>query len=161
MAAGLTGMLLLLIVLPPVLSAPVRTGLMAAFHAVCHQLPERSFSLGGVPIAVCHRCTGIYAGLFLGALLFPLVVRFDVWLWTQARWLLTLSLVPMAIDWGGDALGLFVNTPLSQAATGLVFGAAAAYLLARGLAGLFATPESDGLQVAAQHKAASSPSMPS
>jgi uncharacterized membrane protein len=28
---------------------------------VCHQLPDRSFHLWGVQLAVCARCTGIYA----------------------------------------------------------------------------------------------------
>ena len=27
---------------------------------VCHQLPERSISINGKPLAVCARCTGIY-----------------------------------------------------------------------------------------------------
>jgi hypothetical protein len=30
--------------------------------AVCHQLPLRSFHLFGAQMAVCARCTGIYAG---------------------------------------------------------------------------------------------------
>ena len=30
--------------------------------AVCHQLPERSFSLGAVQLPVCARCTGLYWG---------------------------------------------------------------------------------------------------
>jgi uncharacterized membrane protein len=29
---------------------------------VCHQRPERSFHLASVPLPVCARCTGIYAG---------------------------------------------------------------------------------------------------
>ena len=29
---------------------------------VCHQLPERSFALGVVPLPVCARCTGLYLG---------------------------------------------------------------------------------------------------
>ncbi|MGE0449985.1 MAG: DUF2085 domain-containing protein [Vicinamibacterales bacterium] len=34
----------------------------AAGAAVCHQQPARSFALAGVPLPVCARCTGIYAG---------------------------------------------------------------------------------------------------
>jgi uncharacterized membrane protein len=30
--------------------------------AVCHQLPERSFSIGTVPMPVCARCAGLYFG---------------------------------------------------------------------------------------------------
>ena len=31
-------------------------------QVVCHQRVDRSFLLGGVPLPVCARCTGIYAG---------------------------------------------------------------------------------------------------
>jgi hypothetical protein len=34
---------------------------------VCHQRPERSFSLFGAQLPVCARCTGIYAGAALTA----------------------------------------------------------------------------------------------
>ncbi len=137
-ATALAGVLCVLIASPPFLGEAGRTVIMQAFHAVCHQLPERSFHVSGEAMAVCHRCTGIYAGLLMGALLFPLLARADAFLWHHSRLLLGLSLLPMAVDWTGDALGLFANTPVSQATTGLVFGFAAAYLLARGLAGLFA-----------------------
>lgn len=142
-AAALTGGVCMLAALPPFLGEPWRVALMQAFHAVCHQLPDRSFAVGGVPLAVCHRCTGIYLGLFAGALAFPLLARFDARLWPRSRGLLALSLAPMALDWGGDALGLFVNTPLSRTLTGAVFGVVAAYLLAHGLAGLFLPRSAD------------------
>ncbi len=32
----------------------------------CHQIPERSFHLRGHPLGVCHRCSGIYTGMWLG-----------------------------------------------------------------------------------------------
>ena len=38
------------------------------FHSVCHQLPERSLIVGGVPMIVCSRCAGLYAGVVIGAL---------------------------------------------------------------------------------------------
>src|SRR5438552_2016659 len=37
-------------------------GVYAIGSLVCHQLPERSFHLESVPLPVCARCTGIYAG---------------------------------------------------------------------------------------------------
>jgi uncharacterized membrane protein len=39
---------------------------------VCHQIPERSFQLGGQTLPLCARCTGVYAGFALGV--FALVV---------------------------------------------------------------------------------------
>lgn len=38
-------------------------------HVVCHQRPERSFTWGDVAWPVCARCSGIYFGATLGALL--------------------------------------------------------------------------------------------
>lgn len=37
---------------------------------VCHQLPQRSFYLWSVPMPVCARCTGIYAGAAFASLFF-------------------------------------------------------------------------------------------
>src|SRR6185295_19740317 len=36
--------------------------LYRSFGILCHQLPERSFFIDGYKLAVCSRCTGIYAG---------------------------------------------------------------------------------------------------
>src|SRR5262249_922300 len=36
---------------------------------VCHQLPDRSFHLLGRQLPVCARCTGIYAGAAVAAIL--------------------------------------------------------------------------------------------
>lgn len=35
---------------------------------LCHQRPERSFHLGGTPLPVCGRCTGLYVGALVGAM---------------------------------------------------------------------------------------------
>lgn len=57
-------------------------------HVVCHQRPERSFAWGSAVWPVCARCSGIYAGAAVGAVLglvAPLAVsgmpaRARVWL---------------------------------------------------------------------------------
>jgi uncharacterized membrane protein len=33
------------------------------FQLLCHRLPERVLSLGGVPMPLCSRCTGLWLGL--------------------------------------------------------------------------------------------------
>lgn len=35
-------------------------------YAICHQIPERSFVLGGTPLPLCARCTGTFLGAMLG-----------------------------------------------------------------------------------------------
>lgn len=48
------------------------------FSSICHQIPERSFSIWGYPLAVCARCTGIYGGFLFAVLLFPFFNRSSV-----------------------------------------------------------------------------------
>jgi hypothetical protein len=38
-------------------------------HLICHQLPARSFHLWGAAMPVCARCSGIYFGAAIAALL--------------------------------------------------------------------------------------------
>ena len=102
------------------------------FSAVCHQAPERSFYFYGRPMGVCSRCASIYAGFIIGLLLYPLLrdlreERFP------PRWMLTGAAAPTAIDFRGGVLGLFSNTFLSRALTGILFGAVAAFYVAPGL----------------------------
>lgn len=127
----LSGAVLFAAMLPPFLGERAASFLTGGFALVCHQLPDRSPTIDGVQMAVCHRCFGIYFGLFLAALVFPFLVRYSRMLMRHAGIVIVLSLAPASIDWMGDVLGLWANTPLSRVATGLVFGAAAGFYFAR------------------------------
>ncbi len=144
-ALALAAVLVLLVgaALPPFVGPEVRGVLRAGFGPLCHQLPERSFAVGGVPFAVCHRCTGIVAGLAAGVLLLPLTrvpeVRARAAPFAGARfaeervWLLA-AVLPAALDWSGDLLGLWVNTAGTRVATGAWFGLVVGLVFARALA---------------------------
>ena len=119
------------------------------FSAVCHQIPERSFYFHGYPMGVCSRCAGIYAGFIIGLLLYPFLrdlreERFP------PRWILIGAAVPTTIDFAGGVVGLFANSFLSRALTGVLFGAVAAFYVTPGfvsalndiIAG-FAKPKAD------------------
>ena len=119
------------------------------FSAVCHQAPERSFYFHGRPMGVCSRCASIYAGFVIGLLLYPLLrdLREDRF---PPRWILIGAAVPTVIDFAGGVLGLFANTFLSRALTGVLFGAVAAYYVTPGLVSAlndfiagFAKPKAD------------------
>ena len=101
------------------------------FHAVCHQIPERSFYVGEFPLAVCARCTGLYAGAAAGVLLYPLarpLTRTDA----PARGWLLAAAVPTTIDFALGVTGLWENTHLSRFLTALLAGAGAAFYVVPG-----------------------------
>lgn len=102
------------------------------FSVVCHQAPERSFYFHGRPMGVCSRCASIYGGFIIGLLLYPFLrdLREDSF---PPRWILIGAAVPTAIDFTGGVLGLFANTFLSRALTGILFGAVAAFYITPGL----------------------------
>ncbi len=90
------------------------------FRSICHQLPERSFSLLGSPVGVCARCLGLYLGFLAGATTLPLSNRLSNLLEERPR-LMILFTVPMACD-----LLFWENTHWSR----LLTGAVAAYPVA-------------------------------
>lgn len=103
-----------------------------AFSRVCHQIPERSFYVAGHPLAACARCTGIYFGFAAGVVLYPLVrslKRVDA---PARKWLLV-ALLPMALDFALDFLGVRGNTHLTRSLTGALAGAVTAFYVLPGL----------------------------
>jgi uncharacterized membrane protein len=108
----------------------VASVLYLLFSGICHQIPERSFALFGYPLPVCHRCSGIYAGLFLGCFM---VLR-GLHRRTAARRNIVLgSLIALALDALAPVVGLWNNSALSRFSTGLLFGIVTSLLVVRGL----------------------------
>lgn len=142
LALGLAVVVVGLASLPPFVGPDLRAALMQGFSTMCHQFPSRSPHIDGVPLAVCHRCFGIYAGLPLAVLGFLLMGRWDETLGRYAPLLLFGALVPPGLDWLLDVLGVWHNTPLSRLATGAIFGLVAGYYLARAFSQAFDTSAS-------------------
>ncbi len=95
------------------------------FSYICHQQPERSFFLMEHQFGVCSRCFGVYLGLVVGFLLYPLWRSIGE-IEPLPRFWLFLSLVPIGIDWSLTAFGIWENTHLSRFITGLILGIACA-----------------------------------
>jgi uncharacterized membrane protein len=115
-----------------ILSAPLaaasghETLAFVVYHGlsgICHQMPERAFWIAGHPLAVCARCSGVYAGFALAVLLYPLVARRLPTHETPRREWLILALAPTTIDFTLGITGLWANTHLSRSLTGAWLGA--------------------------------------
>ncbi len=120
-----------------ILAAPIAAGtgetgvsgpIYDFFGYLCHQQPERSFHLGEHAFAVCSRCFGVYFGLAGGIAAYPLLRRLEN-VEPMPRYWLFLSLFPMGVDWGLNALNVWHNTHISRFFTGLVLGAACAVFI--------------------------------
>lgn len=124
-AAVLAAVTVLALALSPPWLPPGVAGIVdGAFSWLCHQLPERTPHVHGTPVALCHRCLGMLAGLVAGlalASVAPAAVRRVVSARRQLR-VLAVAALPVAVDWVLGAAGLWANTALSRSATGALFG---------------------------------------
>lgn len=102
-----------------------------AFSFICHQIPERSFGLSSYPLAVCARCTGIYAGFAIGVIAYPALMSLRRVQAPDRKWLF-LSCVPLALDIGLHFAGIWENTQASRLLTGALLGAVAAFFVLPG-----------------------------
>ncbi len=114
---------------------------MHAFTTVCHQLPDRSPSVGGIPLAVCHRCYGIYWGIPVASFAYLALRGRGPIPRKIAPYVLVASLIPIVIDWSGDVLGIWANTPVSRMITGLVFGVVAGHFFVTAMVDAFPRKE--------------------
>lgn len=96
------------------------------FGLVCHQIPDRSFAVHGVPLPVCARCTGLYFGFLLGSL----ALAASIGLAPQRcavpprRSVLLTAAIPALVEGGAEISGLWAGLPVARAMTGAVFGLA-------------------------------------
>jgi uncharacterized membrane protein len=112
----------------PEFAAPI----YKAFSFVCHQIPERSFHLSGYKFGVCSRCTGLYTGFAVAALIYPLarsLKRTD----TPSRVWLILAALPLAIDFALGYFSIWENTHLSRFLTGALLSSVAVFYIMPGL----------------------------
>ena len=128
------------IFLAPALAArgaggPARV-LYAVYAPVCHQIPGRCFHLRGLPLAVCGRCLGIYAGFVAGLIAYPFVRGFRRPPALPPARLFLLLTLPLALDGLGGFVGLWRSPIGLRAATGLVWGAVLPYYALAGAADL-------------------------
>ena len=91
------------------------------FKGTCHQLPDRSYLISGIPLVVCSRCYGFYWGLLAGL---PLILLIPSRFHLRKPALLFLAIVVMSIaaDIVITMAGLWQNTLTSRFITGMLLG---------------------------------------
>lgn len=134
--SAITLILMALIIAAPLASAhgydALASTIYQAFSPFCHQISERSFHIAGHKLAVCSRCTGIYAGVLAGVLLYPLARSLGRRGAPSPVWLI-LSSVPITLDFALGFFGIWRNTHTSRLLTGALLGIACAIYLVPGL----------------------------
>ena len=118
---------------PPAALSLAGLAVYAAGSVICHQLPDRSFHLWSAQMPVCARCTGIYAGAAMMALVMvrgprrrlPAAVLVRRWLAAAAL----PTVATLAAEWttGQASNGV-------RAIAGLPLGAAVGWAIGAGLA---------------------------
>jgi uncharacterized membrane protein len=88
------------------------------FGLMCHQMPERSFTLFGEQMALCHRMTAIYVASFVAGVGFALVRNRLSPIGFFGLFLLS---TPMAIDGFTQLFGLRESTWELRLLTGSLF----------------------------------------
>lgn len=91
------------------------------FYGICHQLPDRTYSVNGQYMAVNTRCFGIFTGIVIGWMLIPFISKFTV----GNRWPVLLLLAAVLIqiaDYAGNIIELWQNTNHSRAFLGSFMG---------------------------------------
>ncbi|MBI1745048.1 MAG: DUF2085 domain-containing protein [Acidobacteria bacterium] len=110
-----------------------------SYAGLCHQIPERSFSLFGIPLAVCQRCAAIHFGLLAGLALYPLLARRHS-LRPLGRAPLLGAALLLALDTGLPWLTGYQNTPWSRVSTGLLAGGVLSFCLVPGFTNWISSP---------------------
>ena len=139
-AAILASTWLLLLIAAPFLATPLAAALYGAGALICHQLPERSFHLGGFQLPVCARCFGLYAGGAMGCFAAAGIgqrMRVRPVATNRLNWIVTtLAAVPtaatFALEWGAG----WPMSNTTRAIAALPLGCAVAFVVVRALATL-------------------------
>ena len=170
-SAAVVTLIMSLIVIAPVAAASghseIAVGIYRAFGIFCHQRPDRSYFIDGHKLAVCSRCTGLYAGFAFTVLIYPLVrsLRSAA---TPPRRVLFLAAVPLLVDFSLNLFGIWENTHTSRLLTGALLGSVAVFYVMPGIVDLslrglrlnsrLSTPSGPSFTLASPESIAAAPS---
>lgn len=166
-SAAVVTLIVSLIVLAPLAAASghseIAEGIYRGFGIFCHQRPDRSYFIEGHKLAVCSRCTGLYAGFAFTLLIYPLLrsLRSAA---TPPRRVLFLAAVPLLVDFSLTFFGIWENTHTSRLVTGALLGSVTVFYIMPGIADLslrglrLSTPPGPRFTLASPESIAAAPS---
>jgi uncharacterized membrane protein len=99
------------------------------FSRICHQIPERSFSVFGEKFAVCERCAAIYFSFLAGVLLYPVIKKIKT---DFLRYALLSATLIIVIEFLFGYIKMFQNI-YTILISGILFGLCASYFITNGL----------------------------
>lgn len=118
----------------------------ALFSPICHQIPSRTFTFLGNPLAVCGRCLGIYFGFFAGTAFFPLFEGFSRTSLPKTKTFILFSL-PIALDTVGNFFDFWTTPNWFRFAVGFLWGTLLPFYFIRGLHDFFCSKISLEIQI--------------
>jgi uncharacterized membrane protein len=120
-----------LVAIPVLNQTGATTGFIYGIGSViCHQRPERSFSIAGHQLAVCARCFGLYASGAVAALLAWAGIGRTP---RRSRETLLIAAVPTILTVPIEWLGISPLSNAIRAVAALPLGAAAGWTFVRAL----------------------------
>jgi uncharacterized membrane protein len=123
---------LAVLVTAPVMAAEAAAAVYLVGSFICHQLPERSFHVGGAQLPVCARCLGIYAGVTVVAGLGGMAwVRDPLRRWPAARFrrIAAIAALPTAVTVAAEWGGVWATSNAVRAIAGALLGMGAAFVV--------------------------------
>jgi uncharacterized membrane protein len=138
------GWLAATVLAPALVQGSGRTATAAALSylaggAICHQQPVRSFHVAGVPMPICARCAGLYAGGLLGlalGLAWPTAARPAPERRRRALVAtIAVAAIPTALSVAAEWSGLAAPGNLLRSGLALPLGASVALLVAGAVRG--------------------------
>jgi uncharacterized membrane protein len=109
---------LAVVVAAPILPAAPAALLYVVGSRICHQIAERSFHVDGAQLAVCARCTGIYAGLAAGAVYATFATH------RRLRRVLVIGALPTLVTVAAELTGVWQPSNVARAIAGAPLGIA-------------------------------------
>ena len=97
----------------------------AAASRICHQKTERSFTVAGIQMPVCARCTGLYLSGAAGALIG--LLRRVRGPFASMRAILIVAALPTGVTFALEFLGIMPFSNVARALAALPLGAVAGW----------------------------------